>query len=686
MKKIMLALGLMFATLTLTNCSQEFDENITPDNAQKTFAVTANIPATRTSIDGMETSWVAGDKISLFYNDNYAGIYTNSAADLDRFEGTEPTLDDATAYTWYALYPANFKESSGSITDYNSGRKPTNTAYDNVGYQSIDQDGYNSTAHVCNDKAPLWGKTTTEAGTTSVSFTMKHLCSMLAIKVTNTTGEPIVINSATFTSDKQDFVGTYNLNLTGNEVVYTPSGTTYVYKTATVNVKNAGELADGETAVLYMPIKPFANVAGETFTLTVNSSNGIITKDITLDAANAVEFEAGSIKSLTISIEKNVTPGAALPFVEDFAWVTADTNEYTKTTAPEGYSFTNIYNAATAGEVKYGKGSGKGQIMLPALNLSTNYTVIITAKQYSSDSAKLTVSTNGTEIGTITLDTTYKPYYIYGDAVSANATITIAATYASNCRGYITEIQVLEGKILPVPEISAVTSGATSFAGTEDGTTATLNGEYITANLDGSETIAVGFDYKLTSATDYTTVTATVAKSFKYDLTGLTNGEEYTYRAWASLDGGTTKVYGETKTFTPSKVSGNVSVKNVEMNIFANKGTTGNKTISWTSGDVTVTNNQASSSTAIRTSDSDHHRVYAKSELIISVADGTISEVVITCTTTSYATVMQTSFTNAGYTVTVSGMEVTVTGNAAAFSMTATAQTRLKKVKVTYTK
>lgn len=130
--------------------------------------------------------------------------------------------------------------------------------------------------------------------------------------------------------------------------------------------------------------------------------------------------------------------------------------------------------------------------------------------------------------------------------------------------------------------------------------------------------------------------------------------------------------------------SGDVVSKTESLDIIANQGSTGNKTISWTGTNVTVTNNQASSTNAIRTSDSNHFRVYAQSQLIISVESGTITKVVITCTSDSYATVMKTSFTDAGYTASADGSVVTVTGRADKFTMTASAQTRLNKVEVTY--
>ena len=125
----------------------------------------------------------------------------------------------------------------------------------------------------------------------------------------------------------------------------------------------------------------------------------------------------------------------------------------------------------------------------------------------------------------------------------------------------------------------------------------------------------------------------------------------------------------------------------VSIDIIANTGTTGTDTISWTSGDVTFTNNKDKSSTAIRTSDTDCYRVYASSQVVISASGGEISKVVITCTSGSYATVMVTSATNAGYTATADGSVVTITGvNASSIEFTASAQTRLNNIVVTYTK
>ena len=125
----------------------------------------------------------------------------------------------------------------------------------------------------------------------------------------------------------------------------------------------------------------------------------------------------------------------------------------------------------------------------------------------------------------------------------------------------------------------------------------------------------------------------------------------------------------------------------VTMNIYANKGKTGTNTISWTSGDVTVTNNKAGSSTAIRTSDSDHYRIYKSSQIVISVSDGNITQVVITCTSSSYANGILNGAKDAGFSATLSGSVVTITvNNAESIIFTASEQARMNKVEVTYTK
>lgn len=132
----------------------------------------------------------------------------------------------------------------------------------------------------------------------------------------------------------------------------------------------------------------------------------------------------------------------------------------------------------------------------------------------------------------------------------------------------------------------------------------------------------------------------------------------------------------------------NTPAENTEsLNIYANQGTSGNKSLSWTQGDVTVSNEQASSSNAIVNTYTDHARLYAKSDFTVAVNGGAINKIVVTCTSSSYATALKNSCEAAGLTVSVNGSVVTITVlSVESITVSMTAQTRIKKVEVTYMK
>ena len=136
-------------------------------------------------------------------------------------------------------------------------------------------------------------------------------------------------------------------------------------------------------------------------------------------------------------------------------------------------------------------------------------------------------------------------------------------------------------------------------------------------------------------------------------------------------------------------VGTDVEVKTEKLAIIANTGVTGTKTISWAGEAITFTNNQASSTTSIRTSDSNHFRCYKSSEVVISSNNGEkITQIIITATgETKYKTPWKTSLEAAGYTVTVEGDNYIVTfeEGVTSITITASAQIRLSAIEVTYT-
>ena len=124
--------------------------------------------------------------------------------------------------------------------------------------------------------------------------------------------------------------------------------------------------------------------------------------------------------------------------------------------------------------------------------------------------------------------------------------------------------------------------------------------------------------------------------------------------------------------------------------IAANAGTLAGDSlsISWASTNFNVVGEKGSSSTAIRTSDSDHFRIYVGSNLRISAnATQGIVKVVITCTSETYATACASALTTTGATAVANGSTVTVTvteGTLAEIAFTATAQFRINEIVVSY--
>ena len=126
---------------------------------------------------------------------------------------------------------------------------------------------------------------------------MNNLASVVAVKVKNTTTEPLVVNSVSFTST-EDIVGTYYIDFTGENVVYKGSGKDYVSATASLTVNNGDAIPANSEATFYIPIKPHSVAAGKTLKISVNGYEKPLTlpKDVT--------FTAGSIKTLAFNYDK----------------------------------------------------------------------------------------------------------------------------------------------------------------------------------------------------------------------------------------------------------------------------------------------------------------------------------------------------------------------------------------------
>ena len=134
------------------------------------------------------------------------------------------------------------------------------------------------------------------------------------------------------------------------------------------------------------------------------------------------------------------------------------------------------------------------------------------------------------------------------------------------------------------------------------------------------------------------------------------------------------------------KVAAAPTIVEESMSVAANKGVLSGKTISWTGTNFTLKNEQHNSSSAIRTSDTNHFRCYQGSKTTISGNDGVkVSKVVITSTGSSYATALVSSINANLYTVEVNDLVITITpkdGAVDSIEIVAAKQWRLNNILV----
>lgn len=314
MKKLSLFIGMaLAASLSLTNCTEKIEGPIAPATpAGIPFEISADI-STKTINNKLATQWAEGDAINLFHavagTTDYVSDndFTLDATRVGVFTGNlTGKLDASKSYDWYAIYPYNKNVTTPAATNKGYvflGQTATK------GFRTI-QEGNDPKAHLCGTALPLYGVAKGVASDVKPAVTMNNLASVVAVKVKNTTTEPLVVKSVSFTST-EDIVGDYFVNFTGENVVYTGSGNDFVSSTASLTVNNGKAIAANAEDKFYIPIKPHTVVAGKTLKISVNGYEKPLTlpKDVT--------FTAGSIKPLAFNYNKIVVDYVTLPWAID---------------------------------------------------------------------------------------------------------------------------------------------------------------------------------------------------------------------------------------------------------------------------------------------------------------------------------------------------------------------------------
>ena len=666
MKKFILSLGLIATAFGLTNCTK--NEEFAPVVETKgDFAIYASTE-TRTANDGLETVWSAGDDLGVFHavteETTYAkdGQFKLEDVETGQFLGSvNGTLDPQEEYDWYAMYP---------YSSYVPGPANTGSGYMTIGCSpsaTQTQTGNNSMAHVAGKNFPLVGKAYAVPANQSPALAMTHVATLLEFEVTNSLEEAITVSNIKFTAPSA-LVGTFYIDFTDTDnIEVESSGSGYTSKAATLIVKNGEAIEAGESAKFYLPVAPFTANANAKLAIEVNVTSGekvgMLAKEITL--ANETAFSAGKIKNVKVNYNAEfVEEGIALPFSDDFSWVKKDENGGAYTIGDFSDNYASIsYVYGSVGELKLGTGDNRGSLTTKPFNLSQPFTVVVDAMAYSSDTAQLTVTVNGVTKSSGNLPVgTYKKYVFEFDAATAASTIKFDIT---GKRGYIDNLEVVAGHDYVLPPVLTINPEALTFEYAADSKTITcsIENEVSGASITATENV----DWLSTSVSGNTvTVTAT-------ENTG-TDREATLTIAYSSVS----KVVNVKQLAKPAEGSEEVTET---MTVYANKGSLANKVITWTGANFTFSNAQGESTTAIRTSDSDHFRIYSGSTITLTAHNGKkFKKVVFTCTSSSYATVLKNTL---GSSATASGSTVTWTGSAETITAKATAQTRINKIVAT---
>lgn len=699
MKKIFALGWMLVAALALTNCSKE--ETVAP-TLEQDFVVYANLDATRTVADGYATSWADGDNLNIFHavageeTATYVpdGEFTLSDAAAGTFTGTVTGVEDGTSYDWFAIYP---------YSSYNT--TPAKAGYMTIAALTQEQAGVNNTTHTSG--APLYGVV---KGGSSVApeFSMKHLSSMIKVNVTNVVDEAVSIKSILVETAGTKITGTYYVDITGDAPVYTSSGDNYTYTSAQLNVTGEVAVQPNETAAYYLTVCPFVVEEGATETITVTVTD------------NSDEV---SVREYTIPAGKGFAPGKVTTLNFDFA---ADGGiEWTTIAAIHAASAEGTYNIQNVTVVAVGKynsllydGTGYlysfqnlGVAVGDVVNIMNATTSTYGERQIKEGATVEVVSTttvehptpeviaDATAYNTLVSDYTVGQYVtIYASSISTGSFLNFTVDGGSATGSFVTPSDTSE--LVALNGLPAKITGYVCYLNSS-------NFFYVfMTDIEGLPYLTIDPTSLSWNATETTAKTATVssdnenwtidettvpdwAEVVKTDATTLTvtpkaANEGAARTAEVVLKHATEDI---SKKVTLSQGEAGVSTVEVafdttaETFVYSGSGASGIMTA--TDGTISVVLDKGSSTSNVNNSYYNPIRMYKGHLLTFSGA--TITKIVVNCSTASYASAL-TLQTGAG--------EISTSGNVVTYTSTGdaevvfnnTAQVRISRITVTYTK
>lgn len=234
------------------------------------FSLYASIEQTKSEVtEEGALVWSPGDLINVFHGiSGETGLVSDGVVFFNPKSETQneflgklgEDLKKGYTYDWYVFYPYNEEL---TIVD--------NTAAAIIGSKAEKaqiQEAYGDRTHVSGDYMPMFGTATgVEQGKTPRAE-LHHLASIVELNIASCMPEPVEITEVKITAGEA-IVGEFTFDFI-NGTVTPVEGTSS--NTATLTVKNAAKIENGQSEKFYLIVKPFVASAKDGLTITVNGS------------------------------------------------------------------------------------------------------------------------------------------------------------------------------------------------------------------------------------------------------------------------------------------------------------------------------------------------------------------------------------------------------------------------------
>ena len=558
MKKLGILPGLVLLVLTAA-CNKELIEN---ENAGNSINVTISSASDLTKTSISQDSEDPSLYIPSWQGTEKMGIWIDRVPTSADASQTAPEYLNNTEAGRIAVFKGSLTIDAGVHTMYGfatTSDKYYNRYYkDGVGFeipqiQNPTLDSFDSDADllIAKPRTVEIADGQTELSVNEVQFARALAVLKVVLKDGSSKGlkDIAVVKSLTLTPsdvNAEPLTGRANIDVT--------SGSSIKEFNTRSNVR--AEYADDSFVIndvngAWLLVNPLVFAESSTLTLEVDAGKYTVAKTLNV---GGMELKQGDVTIFNVTLkDEDITvleSGLALPFVEDFS--EASGGDMSDNSTPKWESSTNFDITGNVyqidGGIRFGTSSVAGTITTKiALDLSQPFTVIVSGTGWSSKERTLEI-TAGSQSRTITFTTDrtggkFEHQYVYFDAETDLTKVAFSAR-----RAFLDQIEIVSGNQLP----AAVLSSVMSMEASVNETGAFLNGSYDVYFLGDSDNVTCGFEWG-TDASDLVSIDASnVADgSFSTELTGLTTGTTYIFRAWARLNDGE-KIYGNDMTFVPA--------------------------------------------------------------------------------------------------------------------------------------